>query len=73
MIELTIHELHFLMRQIEARIEWIADNPHDESIEENEQSCVESLLGKLLKLKIKMEFESSDNRNTKSGDNKSGM
>jgi len=54
-MELTINELHFMKRQIEARIEWINDNPDDFSEEEGEIEALKSLLSKLENIKYNLE------------------
>lgn len=38
-MELNPSEIHFMKRTLEARQEWIKDNPDDDSIEEDEGYC----------------------------------
>ena len=57
MINLTVDEIHFIKRQLVARSEWIKDNPHDDSIEEDELNCINSALQKLNKLEFLVEVE----------------
>jgi len=58
-MKLTISEIHFIIRNIEARIEWIKDNPHDISEEEGEIRNLKSVLNKLnsFNFEIKKEGE----------------
>jgi len=48
-MRIKISELHFAIRTIEARVEWIVDNKNDSSEEEGELDNLESLLDKLNK------------------------
>ena len=57
MVKLTISEIHFMKRQLEARAEWIRDNPNDFSEEEGEKRCVDSALAKLNKIEVNLEVE----------------
>jgi hypothetical protein len=50
-MELNPSEIHFIKRTLEARQEWIKDNPDDDSIEEDEKECIESILNKLPEVK----------------------
>ena len=44
-----------MKRQLEARIEWINDNPNDFSEEEGEIEALKSLLSKLENIKYNLE------------------
>ncbi len=55
MVELTISEIHFIRRNLIARVEWIKDNPDCFSIEEEEKECVDSTLEKISKLMANLE------------------
>jgi len=57
-MEITPSEIHFIMRTIIARIEWIKDNFNDDdSIEEGEQSNLESVFRKFSKLSFEIKKE----------------
>jgi hypothetical protein len=57
MVLLTISEIHFAKRTIEARIEWIKDNKQDASEEEGELQNLCSILNKLESLRIGLNEE----------------
>jgi len=59
-MKLTISEIHFIKRQLEARSEWIKDNPNDFSEEEGEKECVDSALEKLNKIKVDLEVSQNE-------------
>ena len=56
-MKLTASEVHFIKRNIDARIEWVKDNPADASEEEGEVDCLKSVLNKLNKFGIVLKAE----------------
>ena len=58
-MNLTISEIHFIIRNLEAREEWIIDNPNDGSEEEKEKENIQSALQKLRSLNIKFKLDSN--------------
>ena len=57
MMKITTSECHFIIRNIEARIEWIKDNPDDASEEEGEIRNLKSVLEKLRSLSFEIKEE----------------
>jgi len=55
-MKFTISEIHFIIRNVVARIEWIKNNPDDFSEEEGEKNNLISVLNKLSKLEIDVEI-----------------
>ena len=51
-MKITISEIHFIIRNLRARKEWIKDNPNDFSEEEGEKECINSALMKLESIKL---------------------
>ena len=59
-MKFNISELHFIKRNIEARIEWIKDNPQDFSEEEGELKSLESVFQKIKSINLELNEKAGD-------------
>lgn len=62
-MELTISEVYYIINQLEARKEWIKDNPDDSSIEQYELENITIALQKLKAIKLRIIMEEKDGIN----------